>query len=72
MPRLKHLVIKQCNELTMLPSNRLSLTTLRNVEVLWSSPEAAKMLQELQVKAAFKLLIYPPLTDDLHEKPAAK
>ncbi|XP_059462098.1 putative disease resistance RPP13-like protein 3 [Corylus avellana] len=72
MPCLKHLVIKQCSELTMLPSNRLSLTTLRNVEVLWSSPEAAKLLQELQVKAGFKLLIYPPLTDDLHEKPAAK
>jgi hypothetical protein len=70
MPRLKHLVIKQCNELTMLPSNRLNLTAVRDAEVLWSSSESAKMLQELQVKFGFNLLIYPPLTADLHEQTA--
>ncbi|XP_062164493.1 putative late blight resistance protein homolog R1A-10 [Alnus glutinosa] len=70
MPCLKHLVIKQCNELTMLPSNRLNLTAVREVEVLWSSSESAKMLQELQVKFGFNLLICPPLTADLHEQTA--
>jgi len=67
---LKHLVIKHCNELTMLPSNRLNLTAVREVEVLWSSSESAKMLQELQVKFGFNLLICPPLTADLHEQTA--
>jgi Leucine-rich repeat (LRR) protein len=70
MPCLKHLVIKQCNELTMLPSNRMNLTAVRDVEVLWSSSESAKMLQELQVKFGFNLLIYPPLTADHHEQTA--
>ncbi|XP_062165113.1 putative late blight resistance protein homolog R1B-14 [Alnus glutinosa] len=70
MPCLKHLVIKQCNELTMLPSNRMNLTAVRDAEVLWSSSESAKMLQELQVKFGFNLLIYPPLTADLHEQTA--
>jgi hypothetical protein len=68
MPWFKHLVIKQCSELTMLPLNRLSLTALRDVEVLWSSSVSAKMLQELQVTFGFNLLIYPPMIDDLHEK----
>ncbi|XP_059460858.1 putative disease resistance RPP13-like protein 3 isoform X2 [Corylus avellana] len=71
MPCLKHLVIKQCSELTMLPLIRLSLTALRDVQVLWSNSVSAKMLQELQVTFGFNLLIYPPMIDDLHEKTAS-
>jgi Leucine-rich repeat (LRR) protein len=66
MPCLKHLVIKRCIELTMLPSNLWSLTALRDVEILWSTSELAKMLREMQMKVEFKLLIYPPeMTNDL-------
>jgi hypothetical protein len=71
MPCLKHLVIKQCSELTMLPLNQLSLTALRDVQVLWSNSVSAKMLQELQAKFGSNLLIYPPMINDLHEKTAS-
>ncbi|XP_062169523.1 uncharacterized protein LOC133875411 [Alnus glutinosa] len=63
MPCLKHLVIKQCMELVMLPSQLQSLTVLQNVEVLWSTSESALMLQKLQMNVGFKLLIYPPNND---------
>ncbi|XP_059462087.1 putative late blight resistance protein homolog R1B-14 [Corylus avellana] len=69
MPCLKHLVIKQCIELTELPSNLWSLTALRDVELLWSTSDLGKMLWEMQMKVGFNLLVYPPAsTDDPVEK----
>jgi hypothetical protein len=69
MPCLKHLVIKRCIELIILPSQLQSLTVLQNVEVLWSSTsESALMLQKLQMNVRFKLLIYPPPNNDSNVK----
>jgi hypothetical protein len=68
MPCLKHLVIKQCMQLVMLPSQLQSLTVLQNVEVLWSTSESALMLQKLQMNVGFKLLIYPPPNNDSNVK----
>jgi hypothetical protein len=49
MPRLRHLIVKKCIELTMVPNEQLkSLRGLRDVEVLWSNPKLAEMLQELE------------------------
>ncbi|XP_059436529.1 putative disease resistance RPP13-like protein 3 [Corylus avellana] len=63
MPSLRHLVMTNCYELTMLPSELWSLTALQEVEVLKSNIEVANMFQELQKEAGFKLHIYPPLDD---------
>jgi Leucine-rich repeat (LRR) protein len=72
MPCLKHLVIKRCIELIMLPWRLQSLTVLQNVEVLWSTSESALMLQRLQMNVGFKLLIYPPPNNDSNVKLAKK
>ncbi|XP_062165110.1 putative disease resistance RPP13-like protein 3 [Alnus glutinosa] len=68
MPCLKHLVIKRCIELIMLPSRLQSLAVLQNVQVLWSTSESALMLQKLQMNVGFQLLIYPPPYNDSNIK----
>jgi hypothetical protein len=72
MPCLKHLVIKRCIELIMLPSRLQSSTVLQNVQVLWSTSKFALMLQKLQMNVGFQLLIYPPPNNDSNVKLAEK
>ncbi|KAK7255005.1 hypothetical protein RIF29_28404 [Crotalaria pallida] len=57
MPLLRRLVINKCNFSTTLTTDQ-PLTTLQEVEVLWSSEEVADMLQHLVVKDACKFTIY--------------
>lgn len=61
MPSLRHLVIRHCRSLTMLPDELMCLTALRDVEVLWPSPQLEKILLEFQKKDGCKLQVYPPL-----------
>jgi hypothetical protein len=54
MPYLRHLVIKECDSLTVLPQER-RFTTLRDVEVLGCSTELVTMLQDMQTNLRFNL-----------------
>ena len=71
MPKLQHLIIKQCIKLTTVPTELQSSIALRDVEVLWSTRELAKMFEELQVQVGFKLLIDPPLDANFYKQTAA-
>ncbi|XP_059461084.1 putative disease resistance RPP13-like protein 3 [Corylus avellana] len=67
-PCLKHLVIKGCTELTVLPSESWSLCcALRDVEVLRSNIESVITLQELQRYFEFNLLIDPLPGDNFYQ-----
>ncbi|XP_059462091.1 putative disease resistance RPP13-like protein 3 [Corylus avellana] len=57
MPRLMCLVIKECNELKMLPPELSSLNALREVEVSRSNPDLIMLLHPLQRNLGFNLLI---------------
>jgi len=58
MPLLMCVVIKECNELKMLPRDELqSLNALRDVEVSGSNISLKPMLEELQRNLGFNLLI---------------
>ncbi|GMY21884.1 putative late blight resistance protein homolog R1B-16 [Fagus crenata] len=61
MPKLRHLVIDNCNFLNMLPKELWSLTDLRDVEVLYPSEDLAEKLRQLRMKSECKLQVYPPL-----------
>ena len=67
MPRLRHLILKKCTGLTMLPGELCNVTSLRDVEVLWTTLKLVGMFQELQTKIGCKLQIYPP-PDDIFYK----
>ncbi|XP_059460750.1 putative disease resistance RPP13-like protein 3 [Corylus avellana] len=64
---LKHLVIKECTELTVLPSELCSLHALRDVDVLRSSIESVITLQNLQKNLGFNLLIDPLPGDNFYQ-----
>ncbi|XP_062169528.1 putative disease resistance protein At1g50180 isoform X2 [Alnus glutinosa] len=64
---LKHLVIKGCTELTVLPSEPWSLCALRDVEVLRSNIGSVITLQELQRNLGFNLLIDPLPGDNFYQ-----
>ncbi|XP_059459813.1 disease resistance protein RPP13-like [Corylus avellana] len=66
MPSLKHLVIKECTGLTVLPSEPWH--SLRDGEVLWSSRESVLTLQNLQNDHEFNLVIEPPLADSFYDR----
>uniref|UniRef100_A0A7N2LM41 Uncharacterized protein n=1 Tax=Quercus lobata TaxID=97700 RepID=A0A7N2LM41_QUELO len=69
MPSLRHLVIKKCRWLTILPQQELcGMTSLRDVEVLWTTFKLTGMLQELQKNIEFKLQIYPPTNDHYYRE----
>ncbi|XP_059436078.1 putative disease resistance RPP13-like protein 3 [Corylus avellana] len=57
MPCLRYLVISECSNLTILPPELWSLTSLQKVEVLTANPELEQMLQELQRTVSCKLVI---------------
>ncbi|KAK7340854.1 hypothetical protein VNO77_21570 [Canavalia gladiata] len=64
MPHFRRLVLKSCKSLTELPKELWSLTTLREVQVLWPCTELAGTIRNLQLKNGCKLHIYPLLTDE--------
>ena len=61
MSKLQHLVIDNCEYLNTLPDELWSLTSLRDVEVLYPSGTLARKLRQLQMKSECKLQVYPPL-----------
>jgi hypothetical protein len=70
MPGQRQLVIHECFDLTMLPSELRSLTALREVQVLRSNLHLANEFQRLQMELGFELLIYPPLHTDFYVNPS--
>ncbi|KAG2698130.1 hypothetical protein I3760_07G135700 [Carya illinoinensis] len=70
MPCLRHLVIKRCTDLNMLPSRLWSSNALQDVEVLWSNLELVNLLQESQRNLGFNLHICPPPNDDFYQRRA--
>ncbi|KAL2959382.1 hypothetical protein AAZX31_18G264200 [Glycine max] len=57
MPRLRHLVIHECVELSELPEELWSMTALRLVHVSWPSQELANSLKNVEPRNGCKLKI---------------
>ncbi|KAL2959471.1 hypothetical protein AAZX31_18G268500 [Glycine max] len=64
MPRIRRLDVRSCKSLTELPKELWSLTSLREVQVLWPCTELVKRLQNLVVNNGCKLVVYPLSTND--------
>ncbi|KAG4922900.1 hypothetical protein JHK82_051879 [Glycine max] len=64
MPRIRRLDVRSCKSLTELPKELWSLTSLREVQVLWPCTELVKRLQNLVVNNGCKVVVYPLSTND--------